>query len=57
MMPESPCYQCEKRSELCHSNCPEYKKYRAELDAYKEIVRKEKEESQLINSIRRRRKY
>lgn len=57
MMPESPCYQCEKRSELCHSSCPEYKSYRAELDAYKEIVRKEKEESQLINSIRRRRKY
>ena len=37
-MPDSPCYQCEKRSELCHSSCHEYKNYRAELDAYKEFL-------------------
>lgn len=56
MIPSSPCYQCEKRKDLCHSSCPEYKSYRAELDAYNEIVRKEKETCRNVNAFRCRKK-
>lgn len=34
---ESPCYKdgfdCPKRHKLCHETCPEFKEWRAELDA------------------------
>ena len=29
---KNPCYKCDRRRLWCHSECAEYKKYRAELD-------------------------
>ncbi len=32
-MNNKPCYKCEKRHFLCHADCEEYKRVRAERDA------------------------
>lgn len=32
-MSDSPCHGCTKRVVGCHGKCPEYKKWRAKLDA------------------------
>ena len=27
-----PCYKCDKRTEICHAICGDYKAFRSELD-------------------------
>ena len=52
--PDSPCKGCEKRAMKCHSSCALYIEYRAQLDAFNEKVRKQKEDySERNNSARR----
>lgn len=38
-----PCYQCNKREMLCHSNCADYKNWHAEQREEKEKIRIEKQ--------------
>ena len=35
MWPKLSCKNCEKREVGCHSNCPDYKRFRDELEAEK----------------------
>lgn len=32
--PKSPCYGCNDRHMLCHSDCSRYEEFRGEVDAY-----------------------
>ena len=36
-----PCKGCEVRSENCHAGCPDYLKFRAEIDKINRIKRQE----------------
>ena len=36
MRPKSPCKDCEKRNEGCHSRCPDYLDFRSEVEKIKE---------------------
>ena len=38
----APCKDCQRRSQMCHGNCDDYKAYRSERD---EIIKKMREES------------
>jgi len=31
-MKNAPCYECEKRTTVCHANCVAYRDWKAELD-------------------------
>lgn len=39
------CYHCPNRQIGCHKFCPDYRKYRRELEAMEAAERKEKENS------------
>lgn len=45
---DSPCYKegadCPKRHKNCHETCPEFKKWRAELDADNKAKRNAKDD-------------
>lgn len=47
-----PCLGCEKRHVNCHSDCPDYKEYRDEMDERNETIRKKKAEESLIIDTR-----
>lgn len=53
---KNPCLGCGKRcvtSEYnCHSDCPDYKEYRDEMDERNETIRKKKAEEMLIIDTR-----
>lgn len=36
MIKRSPCYKCEERHELCHSDCDKYRLYQLALKKEKE---------------------
>ena len=38
-----PCHQCQKRKVKCHSNCKDYKDWKAERDEFMAENRKRKE--------------
>lgn len=56
MRNDKPCYKCEKRHFLCHADCEEYKRVRAERDAANAMRYKEAEADALIKSGYERRK-
>lgn len=55
-MNSKPCYKCEKRHFLCHTDCEEYKRVRAERDAANARRYKDAEADALIKSGYERRK-
>lgn len=42
----SKCYNCQNRHMGCHSDCEDYKQFRAELDE----INKQKEKDRALNS-------
>lgn len=42
LIPESPCYECQKREPGCHSRCSEYIFFRTKRDEYNKQRSKEK---------------
>lgn len=50
-MPSPPCYKCEKRHANCHSECPEYIRYKADMDEWNRLRRKSIKESADITLI------
>ena len=51
-MKKSPCYGCEKRYSNCHSNCEEYKAYRAVIDATAKTVHEKRTEEWLVTDVK-----
>lgn len=47
-----PCYGCERRSATCHSSCEDYKVYKQEREAQAEMIRKNKQEDNMVTEIR-----
>ena len=37
----APCKNCQVRHEICHAGCPDYLKFRAEMDRMNQIKRQE----------------
>ena len=37
LISDTPCYECLKRYEGCHSNCDDYKKFREKLEVEKQL--------------------
>jgi hypothetical protein len=52
-MRESPCRHCKppKRTATCHSTCPDYKEWRAELDEENEKIKKIKDEQRMLDDF------
>lgn len=46
---KTPCYDCTKRSQDCHSNCEAYAAYRAELDEKNRLKFEAKQQERLID--------
>ena len=53
MRPESPCLNCEKRHDGCHSECDSYKEFRAKLDRINEERFRESEHEGRLNAYHR----
>lgn len=48
MASNKPCYKCERRHFLCHADCEEYRRVRAERDAANAMRYKEAEADALL---------
>lgn len=44
---QAPCYDCPRRYVGCHSNCADWRKYRADIDALKTKIVREKESERI----------
>ena len=45
-----PCFNCELRTQNCHSRCDDYKEYRKEVDKVREKRRNHSEEAYLYRA-------
>ena len=48
-VPRKCCKDCENRTPLCHCFCDDYAEYKKELAEYNEIIRKKKEQENIMN--------
>jgi hypothetical protein len=59
-MKNSPCYKCENRKVTkdnnCHTDCPDYAKYRQEIDKSQKPSGENIYVNYMINSVQRKRK-
>lgn len=39
---KAPCYKCEKRQDVCHDHCQEYKEFKAKINALNKKERERK---------------
>lgn len=44
------CHNCEERHQNCHSDCDEYKSFRASKDAENAKIREEKHREELVTA-------
>ena len=51
---ESPCWNCEYRTENCHSSCSAYKKWRLKDKKMKSEIYKKQTEEREVNQISRK---
>lgn len=53
---KNPCYTCNKRTTLCHSDCCEYHMWKQDVEVYREDERNKKsvEHSAYMRDKRRR---
>ena len=48
---KTPCFNCQKRCEGCHSSCEDYKAYRSELSEIKEKCREIYTKNDIIRDV------
>jgi hypothetical protein len=51
-IPDNPCFECKKRCIGCHSDCNEYRLYRAELNERNKIIKKAKNAERIMRDYR-----
>lgn len=48
---KSPCYMCERRKPLCHSECPDYKAFSQERADRSRLICKKRAEQSMVTSV------